>query len=213
MMNWADDFYQPQVVAIDAPERHELPSGFVIVFAGNLGSAQSLETAIAAADLLREEPISWVFIGDGNQREFLEQERRARGLDHVIRFLGWRSPEEMPRYLAMADALLVSLRRNPTMARTIPAKLQTSLAMGRPVLAALDGEGARIVKESGAGIVVTPDDPASLAQGALTLLRAGSAERARMSENARAYATRHFGRDRLVADLDAWMRELVGEGS
>ncbi|HYN08268.1 MAG TPA: glycosyltransferase family 4 protein [Vicinamibacterales bacterium] len=213
MMNWADDFYRPQVVAVDAPERHELPPGFVIVFAGNLGSAQSLETAIAAADLIRGEPVSWVFIGDGNQREFLEQERRSRGLDNVIRFLGWRPAEAMPRYLAMADALLVSLRRNPTMARTIPAKLQTSLAMGRPVLAALDGEGARIVQESGAGIVVTPDDPESLAQGALTLLRAGAAERARMGESARAYATRHFGRDRLVADLDTWMRELVGEKS
>ncbi len=210
MMNWADDFYRPEVVAVDAPERREFPPGFVIVFAGNLGSAQSLETVIAAAELLRGEPVSWVFIGDGNQRERLEQERRSRGLDDVVRFLGWRPPEAMPRYLALADALLVSLRRNPTMARTIPAKLQTSLAMGRPVLAALDGEGARIVNEAQAGIVVSPDDAGSLADGARHLLRAGSSARARMGENARAYAMEHFGRGRLVADLDAWMRELVG---
>jgi glycosyltransferase involved in cell wall biosynthesis len=211
MMNWADDFYRPQDVPLDAPERRELPPGFVIVFAGNLGSAQSLETAVAAADLLRNEPVSWVFIGDGNQREFLEQERRTRHLEHAIRLLGWRPPEAMPRYLAISDVLLVSLRRNPTMARTIPAKLQTSLAMGRPVLAALDGEGARIVEESGAGVLVTPDDPESLAQGALRLLRAGPDGRARMGKNGRVYATRHFGRAQIVADLDLWMRELTGK--
>lgn len=211
LMNWADDFYQPTVVERDAPERQELPPGFVILFAGNLGSAQSLETVIEAADRLRHEPVSWVFIGDGNQRARLETEQRSRGLDGVIRFLGWRPPEAMPRYLALADALLVSLRRNPTLSSTIPAKLQTSLAVGRPVLAALDGEGARIVRDADAGIVVEPDDPQSLANGALALLRAGPAERARLGDNARAYAARHFGRDRLVADLDRWLRELVGD--
>jgi len=211
LFNWADDYYRPEVVEPDAPERRELPTGFTILFAGNLGSAQSLETVIEAAALLRGEPVSWVFIGDGNQRGPLEEARRSRGLDDVIRFLGWRPPEAMPRYLSLADALLVSLRRNPTMANTIPAKLQSSLAVGRPVLAALDGEGARIVNESRAGVVVPPDDPRSLADGALALLRAGAAERDRMGQNGRAYASRHFDRSRLVAELDTWMQELAGQ--
>lgn len=211
LFNWADDYYRPEVVEPDAPERRELPTGFTILFAGNLGSAQSLETVIEAAALLRGEPVSWVFIGDGNQRAPLEEARRSRGLDDVIRFLGWRPPEAMPRYLSLADALLVSLRRNPTMANTIPAKLQSSLAVGRPVLAALDGEGARIVNESRAGVVVPPDDPRSLADGALALLRAGAAERDRMGQNGRAYASRHFDRARLVAELDTWMQELAGQ--
>jgi glycosyltransferase involved in cell wall biosynthesis len=115
----------------------------------------------------------------------------------------------MPRYLACADALLVSLRTDPGFASTIPAKLQTSLAMGRPVLAALGGEGARIVREAGAGIVVAQQDGEALARGARTLQEAGAEARESMGRQGRAYAARHFDRDTLVAQLDGWLRELV----
>ena len=210
LVNWADDFYRPQTVEADAPERREVPSGFTIMFAGNLGSSQALEIAIAAAEILRDEGVRWVFIGDGNQREFLEHERRARGLDNVVSLLGSRPAAAMPRYLSLADALLVSLRPDPAFASTVPAKLQSSLAVGRPVLAALDGEGARIVREAEAGVVVAQDDAKALADGARMLLRAQPADRARMGANGRKYAAEHFDRSRLVAQLDQWMRDIAG---
>ena len=208
LVNWADDFYRPQAVERDAPERRELPSGFTIMFAGNLGSAQALDVAIAAAEILRNEGVRWVFIGDGNQREFLERERRARGLEDVVSLLGARPAEAMPRYLSLADVLLVSLRPDPTFASTVPAKLQSCFAVGRPVLAALDGEGARIVREADAGIVVTQNDAAALADGVRALLRAQPADRERMGANGRRYAAEHFDRRRLVAQLDEWIRDL-----
>jgi glycosyltransferase involved in cell wall biosynthesis len=207
--NWADDFYKPATLPADAPERGEFPAGFTVVFAGNLGSAQALETVLDAADLLRDEGVHWVFIGDGNQRAGLEAQCRARGLDAMIHFLGWRPGESMPRYLSLADALLVSLRRDSSFASTIPAKLQSSLAVGRPVLAALEGEGARIVREAHAGVVVNPEDPAALAEGVRALVAAGAEARAGMGRNGRAYASTHFDRDTLVAELDGWLRELV----
>lgn len=206
---WAEAAYRPLTVEPEAPERREMQTGFTVLFAGNLGSAQALDTALAAAEIGRGDGIQWVFVGDGNQREWLEKESRSRGLEGVVKLLGWRPPEAMPRYLALADALLVSLRRDPTLASTIPAKVQSSLAVGRPVLAALEGEGARIVREAGAGIVVPPEDPAALAWGARELLRVGPEARNRMGASGRAYAERHFDRDTLVANLDGWLEDLV----
>jgi len=208
--NWASPLYRPLELAADAVERREMPDGFTILFAGNLGSSQALETVVAAADLLRDEPIHWVFVGDGNRRERLERESRRRGLDRV-RFLGQRPPEQMPRYLALADVSLVSLRRDPTFAATVPAKVQSSLAAGKPILAALEGEGARVVEASGAGRVVAPEDPAALALAALDLHRLDVPALARLGENARRYAGRHFDREELVGRLDGWLHELIEE--
>jgi colanic acid biosynthesis glycosyl transferase WcaI len=207
--NWADDFYRPECVEADARERREVPEGFTVMFAGNLGSVQALETTIDAAEILRDEAVHWVFIGDGNQRQPLERECRARGLETCVRFLGSRPAEAMPRYLSLADVLLVSLRRDNSFASTIPAKVQSCLAVGRPLLAALEGEGARIVCESGAGMVVVPEDAQALADGVRTLLRAGPVARRKMGDNGRRYAAQHFDRVTLITMLEEWMKEVV----
>lgn len=207
--NWADDFYRPETVEAGAPERREFPEGFTVVFGGNLGSAQALEIVLDAAAMLRDDGVRWVFIGDGNQRTALESESRSRGLDDVVRFLGWRPETTMPRYLSLADALLVSLRRNESFASTVPAKLQTSLAVGRPILAALEGEGARIVRDARAGVVVEPENARALAGGVRALMAAGAEARAEMGRSGRAYATAHFDRTMLVAQLDRWLREMT----
>jgi colanic acid biosynthesis glycosyl transferase WcaI len=159
--------------------------------------------------LLRHEDVHWVFIGDGNQRVALEARVRQQGLEARVRFLGWRPGEAMPTYLSLADVLLVTLRRDETFASTVPAKVQSSLAMGRPVLAALQGEGARIVRDSGAGLVVEQEDAASLAEGVRHLRGMGAGGRLEMGRRGRAYALAHFDRDTLVAQLDGWLRAIV----
>ncbi len=151
--NWAESVYRYVEVEASAPERRELPAGFCILFAGNIGSAQSFETIVDAATRLHEcREIHWVVVGDGHRRAWLEERVRALGLERQLHVLGPRPVEAMPRYFSLADALLVSLRRDPAFALTVPTKLQSYLACGRPVLAALDGEGARIVEEAQAGL-------------------------------------------------------------
>lgn len=207
--NWADGFYRPVEVEPGAAERQEFPVGFTVVFAGNLGSAQALGSVIDAAALLRDDDVHWVFIGDGNQRGPLEALVRQRGLEACVRFLGWRPGEAMPRYLSLADVLLISLRRDDSFASTVPAKVQTSLAMGRPILAALDGEGARIVRDSDAGLVVGQEDPVALAEGVRRLRAMSPTAREEMGRRGRAYALAHFDRDTLVAELNGWLRAIV----
>jgi glycosyltransferase involved in cell wall biosynthesis len=210
--NWAEGFYRPVEVEAGAPERADMgEDGFRVLFAGNIGAAQSFETILAAAERLRGRPgLRLLVLGEGHRRAWLEQEVRTRGLGDTVRLLGSRPATSMPRYFALADALLVTLRRDPIFSLTVPSKLQTYLACGRPVVAALDGEGARIVEEAGAGVVCPAEDGAGLAAAILNLYDRPRAERETMGRRARSYFETHFEREALLTQLEGWMRDARG---
>ena len=115
----------------------------------------------------------------------------------------------MPRFFALADVMLVTLKDDPIFALTIPSKVQSYFACGRPVLAALDGEGARVVREADAGIAVKAGDAAALADAVLKLHRMPAAEREAMGRRGAEYFGRHFERSLLLSRLETWCRELA----
>lgn len=210
--NWAEALYKPVEVGEEAPERAEMPRGFRIVFAGNIGAAQSFDTILAAAEKLKgHSGIYWVILGDGRMRASMEDRARKLGLSGRIVFLGSRPVKTMPRYFALADALLVTLGRKPIFALTVPQKVQSYLACGRPVVAALDGEGAKVVKDAGAGLAVPAEDADALARAVLELYEMSPEERAGMGRRGRAYFEEHFEREKLFDRLEGWMSELVGD--
>jgi glycosyltransferase involved in cell wall biosynthesis len=207
--NWAENLYHPLPVAADYAQR-EMPHGFKAMFAGNIGSAQSFETIIAAAERLRHQPeIQWVVFGDGNMKSWVTEQIRQRGLEKQFHLLGHRPAEQMPDYFATADALLVTLRAEPAFALTVPSKVQSYLACGKPIIAALNGEGADIVIESGAGISCSAGNPDKLAEAVLTLYRMPAERRKAMGAKARKYFESHFEREMLLDQLQKWMREVV----
>jgi len=209
--NWAEALYQPVQLPKSAKERKEVPSdGFVVMFAGNLGAAQSLETIVEAADRLKAENIHWVFLGDGRRRIWLQEEVKARGLEDKIHILGSRPVETMPAYFSLASAMLVTLRDDPVMATTIPGKVQSYLACARPVIGALNGEGAKVIHESGAGYSVASDDTDGLAKAVLDMSRLSEAERDEMGKSARHYYEQNFDRDMLITQLEGWMEASCG---
>jgi glycosyltransferase involved in cell wall biosynthesis len=176
-----------------------LQAGFNVVFAGNLGSVQALETVIDAADRLRDVPgIRFVIIGSGSREAWLRAEVMRRGLGNV-QMPGRFPMKAMPPILAQASVLLVSLSRSPIMSQTIPGKLQAYLAAGRPIIASLDGEGARVVSEAGAGLATPAEDAVALADAVVRLQRAADADRARMGVAGRRYYEAHFATD-VIAD-------------
>jgi colanic acid biosynthesis glycosyl transferase WcaI len=208
--NSAEELYRAVTVEPGAPERRLLPEGFHVMFAGNIGAAQDFETIVAAAEQLKQQrDIGWVILGDGRLYGWLEQEIERRGLKDTVRLLGRHPVESMPRFFALADALLVTLRNEPVFSLTVPTKLQSYLACGRPIVAALDGEGARVVEESGAGIAVRAGAAAALAEAVRKLHRTPPAERASMGRRGREYFERHFERKLLLDRLDQWIREIV----
>lgn len=187
----------------------DISNGFSVVFAGNLGVAQSLDTIIDAAEKLQEKAASVRFflIGSGSQSDWLVAEIQRRGLLNVI--LPGRFPlAAMAGIYTAASALLVSLRDEPIFSLTIPSKLQGYLAAGKPIIASLNGEGARIVLEAGAGVACRAGDAEDLANAVLMLSRFNADKRVKMGENGRRYAIEEFSLDRLADGLVAQFNEM-----
>jgi colanic acid biosynthesis glycosyl transferase WcaI len=205
--NWAEDYYRPLERSSVADPMAGI-DGFRVVFAGNIGSAQSFETVIEAAERLRDAgDIRWVIVGDGNMAGWLRNEIERRGLQKTVHLFGWQPGERMPVFFAHADALLATLRPDPVFGLTIPSKLQTYIACGKPVVAALNGEGAALVRAAGAGIVGPAGDSGALADSVLRLYRMTPQARAAMGASGRAYYERHFARSQLLERLERCISE------
>jgi glycosyltransferase involved in cell wall biosynthesis len=172
----------------DARARLDIPDGrFLVTFAGILGIAQALPAALEAAGLLGQSA-DFLLVGDGPMKSILLDLARERGLENV-RFHPQVPLEEIPPILAASDVLLVTLSAHPTFEQFVPSKLIDFMAVGRPVVVSAAGEAARLVEQSGAGLVVPPEAPDRLAD-AIRWLAAHPAEAAQMGERGRAFARR-----------------------
>jgi colanic acid biosynthesis glycosyl transferase WcaI len=209
--NWAESFYQPLDLPEDAPERKQLPQGFCLLYAGNIGVSQSFPTILEAAELTRDCPdLHWVLMGEGRQKAWLEAQVATRNLSKTVHLLPGCPATAMPAYFAAADALLVTLKRDDVFELTIPSKLQPYLACGRPILAALNGEGAALVEESGAGLVAPAENAPALAARARELYVMDSETRSAMGRQGRRYFDENFEREMLLDRLESILQNVGG---
>ncbi len=194
-------FCVPPAAEGEGPELDGLETGFSVVFAGNIGAAQAVDVIVETAAILKcNSDIRFVLFGGGSRRDWLIQQVRTRGLTNVT--VGGRYPVEvMPYILKKASALLVTLADQPIFSLTVPSKIQAYMAVGRPILACLNGEGARLVVEAEAGLAVPAEDAGALAGAVLELFRMDAAERQTLGENGYQYFERHFDRESLVDQL------------
>lgn len=207
--SWAEDLYQHQVDE-PVPEIPKAPGSFNIVFAGNVGDAQDFPAILDAADRLKHlNEIRWVIVGDGRRSAWVSEQVQARGLEDRVLLVGRYPIERMPAFYAMADVLLVSLKKDPTFSMTIPGKVQSYLAAGRPILGMLDGEGADVIERAGAGMVCPAGDSEALAELIQKFAKTSTEERQRMGESGRAYAQVEFDRGRLVTKLLNLLEEAI----
>ena len=189
-----------------------IAGGFSVVFAGNLGVAQSLDTILDAAERLRvaDVPVRFFFVGSGSRSDWLKDQLRQRKLTNVE--VSGRFPSEsMGLIYAEASALLVSLRDEPIFALTIPSKVQGYLAAGRPVIASLNGEGARVIRDANAGFACRAGDGDALANAITALFNLDKDARQELGENGRLYAEQHFSLDRLAQDLILQLERLAAD--
>lgn len=190
--NWCDEI-QTRTCKLCPEEEHLLKDHFNIVIAGNMGKMQGLEVVLDAARILgsSEPKIQFVLVGSGVDRPYLEEQAAALGLANVF-FLPRRPVEEIGALLHRADALLVHLKDDPLFAITIPSRIQAYLAVGRPVLCGVRGDGADLVRKAGAGLCFEPESPDSLVEAAETLYRLSPEARAEMGECGRHYYQDHL---------------------
>jgi glycosyltransferase involved in cell wall biosynthesis len=207
--NNADALYKPVVLEHDASEKNQMPEGFRVMFAGNIGAAQDFETLLKAAGILKnKKDIHWVIIGDGRMRPWVEKQVREQKLTKTVHLLGRHPANSMPRYFSLADVLLVTLRKEEIFALTIPSKVQAYLACAKPILAALDGEGERVIRESGAGLAVPAEAPEKLAAAVMAVYNMNSSDRLKMGARGRTFFEKNFDRSILLDRLEGWIKEL-----
>lgn len=204
-------------VALPEPERRLLAGRFNLVFAGNLGAAQALDTVLAAAATLQTASplVQFVFVGDGVEAGRLKAEAAKQGLRNV-QFLPRRPGPMMGPVFDAADALLVHLRDDPLFEITIPSKTQAYLAAGRPILMAVRGDAAALVQQAGAGICCEPERADKLAEAVQRLSMLPKEERAAMGQAGRRFYAEQLSMVHGVgafAALLGRMRGAAGPGS
>lgn len=199
--NSTEEFYSKKQPLTNIDEM--LPLGFRIMFAGNLGESQSLNTLIDAAKIVKQSnsEIKWIFLGDGRAKESIINNINNEGLNDTVFLLGSFPAIKMPDFFATSDVLIASLKSDPIFALTIPSKIQSYLACGKPILASLDGEGAKIIEESKCGYASNAEDSVSLAKNVLKMYNLSQSERETMGENAIQYFNEHFERNMLLKKL------------
>ncbi len=182
-----------------------------IVFTGNIGEAQGIDLAIEAANVLKSEPLHWHFIGEGRSKERLMRMVNEYGLNEIITFHGFKPEKDIPKYLANADAALLLLKPDPVFEMTIPAKLQTYLSCGVPILGCVSGEGKKVIVEAKAGIVGKNISIESLVEVCKKFFKLKDVERKQFGINALSYGENQFNRERLLIQLENYMEEMKNE--
>lgn len=189
---------KPQSLSVEVPS---LKKGFSVLFAGNVGIAQSMETIVEAAEILKEnKSVRFVIVGDGSRLSWLAEEKNKRKLDNLY-LEGYLPNDVMPYVMRQASALLVTLKDSPIFNLTIPNKIQAYLAVGKPIIASLNGEGSSIIEKSKAGLSVPAEDGRALAEAVLKLSLMPDQQKKQMGLNGRMFFKENFDEKKLTAQL------------
>ncbi len=202
--------YYPNSVDVQSPQESKpipgelvsvLEKHFCVVFTGNLGTAQALDTLVQAARQLRDnDDIRLVLVGSGSRLDWLREQKQIHQLSNLV--LPGRFPvESMSEIFTRSSALLVSLNDEDIFAQTIPSKIQAYLAAGKPIIACLNGEGARVVQEAGAGLSCPAEQVPALVTAIRRMQSLSELERATMGRSGREYFEQNFEMTRQIRRL------------
>lgn len=204
---YCEDFYA--VPQPDAALQAQFGGRFNLVFTGTFTPAQSLETVITAVQDARSrgaDMLHLLLVGDGMSRAALEAKVKELHAEDAVTFYGSVPATDIPKFTALADALIVCLSDSPDLGLTVPAKVASYMAAGKPVLASMDGAGNAAVAAAG-GLSSPACDAAALADNLLALTRMDAAQRAAMGQSAKEYYLAHYRRSELLRKLEHFILE------
>lgn len=209
--NWAEDSI---AYGEKQPADIQLPEGFKVMFAGNIGVAQDFPNIIKAAELLKNiKDIKWVIVGDGRAREDAEKEVARLGLQDAFVFVGRHPVNTMSWFFSQADAMLVSLKDEFIFSLTIPSKVQAYMAVGKPIVTMLNGEGSRVVEEAGCGLTAKSEDYVALADNVRKMYEIEEEKRAKMGNVGREYYERFFAKNIVIDKVNDLLHNKATDGT
>ena len=203
---YAEEFYRPLECTKENDE-------FVITFTGNIGVAQGLDILPKVAEILKEQncKVKFKIVGDGRYKDEFVHEIEKRNVSELFELTGRKPAEEIPAILAESDAAFLSFMDNPLFAKTIPAKLQSYMACGVPIIASATGESKLIIEEAECGMCCPIGDVKCLADSIRGMSQTQVDERCKLGENARKYCEEHFDKKALMDYIEKYFKEVEYE--
>ncbi len=208
--NWADDAVY-RMVEVDPGLAAEtgMVGRFNVLYAGNMGFAQAFDAVVQAAELTQDLPqVQFVFVGDGVEKPVLQELVKQKNLTNV-RFLYRQLPAKMPYLYSLADVLLAHLKHNPLFDITIPSKTFPYLACGRPILMAVAGDSADVVRRAGAGLICEPENSQAIADTVRQFYMMTSQERARFGNAGRKAFLEQYSKEVLLENWEQLLYEVA----
>ncbi len=180
--NWAE--IQIEKNLITKQINLNIPKGyFTILYTGNIGLAQGFKNVLKLINGLKNQKIHWIFIGEGTSKQAFIKEINKLGLSSLCSFVNQVPVSEIPNYCSIADAMFLSIKNTPLFSKTVPAKLQSYLAIGKPIIGLLAGEGADIIKKSKSGITCENNDISMFVNKIAKFIRLNNSELNEMGKN------------------------------
>lgn len=200
---YAEEFYKP----IKKETQKDLfeKSNFKIIFTGNIGYAQGLDILPKVSEILKEKKlqIQFYIVGEGRYKAEMQKEVKKRNAEEYFHFINRQPPEKIPYLLAECDVAFLSFKNDNIFSMTIPAKLQSYLACGVPIIASADGETRRIIEESRSGICCEIGNEEKLAEGIIQMKMESDENMRRYGTNAKSYYDQNFCKEKFFAKIDS----------
>lgn len=202
---YAEDFYKPMKQSESVIE--ETKKVFKVIFTGNIGNAQGLDILPEAARIIKDEidctsKILFTIVGEGRYKGTLLELVKNKGVTELFSFIPKKPAIEIPKILSEHDVAVICLTANPLFKMTIPAKLQSYMACGMPILASADGETADIVNESSSGMVCEVGNAKSFADAVIKMSKLSATELDELQLNSRNYYDNNFNKQDLLNEID-----------
>ena len=188
--NWADKVIEDNLIN-DTSSFSINTKKFNIVYTGNIGKSQNFKSLLKTIEHV-DDNIHWTFVGDGRFKSHLINQIDQNNLNSKVSFIDQVSIDLIPSIVSKADSLFLSLKSDVIFSKTVPAKLQTYMALGKPIIGVLDGEGAKLIIDSDCGIVEENYNYEELAKKINSFASINSSELINKGENAKKYYFKHF---------------------
>ncbi len=201
--NWAEDIFTNPVEENTNKYREIIPKGFIVMFAGNMGEAQDFESIVNTTEKTKHiHDIKWVIVGDGRKREWVETEIKKRNLSDTFFLLGKFPVEEMPYFFSLADIMLLTLKDEEIFSLTIPSKVQSYLAFGKPIASMINGISNNIINNANCGFTANAGDSDTLAENIIKAYHAPKETLKELGLNGKAYYAKEFDKGAIIDKLE-----------
>lgn len=198
--NWAEDSISEGDTNFPIPQ---LPEGFKVMFAGNIGEAQDLDNIMnAALELKDKKHIQFILVGDGRKMPFVKEFVEQNKLSDTVNIMGRFPVESMSSFFAKADVMLVTLKDDPIFNLTVPAKLQAYMSASKPIVAMLNGEGSQNIIDANCGFTVSAGNYKGLSETILEASQLSADKLNKLGDNSRSYYERYFKMSACITNLE-----------